>query len=490
MLQRPGFTALGLMLGLVSSASSAQTIERILPGDIFLGCPAIAQEIKQLEDTVAAGDPSTPSMGKAAAGTAANAGGQLAGAVAAQSMGIFGGLGGILSKAAGTVAQQQVEERMAPSPEAQRRAAEAKQRQEFLIQLATAKECRNGDPEYTGKLLTQEQFTALTSPQAPLATQPLNAAAVAAMPNETIGTLAAQPRLEGDLKLAGKRIYISEFRVLFEVGGKVSASTRSGYLAGTSYGATHSTINYTVASLDIDALQALTDRAWVDFKARLAEKGVRIEDREAFVGQFGEVYPATEDATSPGKPVYIEANQGYVARKYLVMAPKGMKLHPRSLAGMGAGNISKRIEYVKNKLDGLAIGVAVNIANLESSGSGSSILHRDGSSTAAREGMTITGPAGAFVANGHAEGAMLRMPEGFDVPGTFARFREVGGYDTQKDAVAKSMQIVSALAGVAASKSKTVDMEVDLDAQATSRLVMQGLATFNAAMVNKIQMGL
>ncbi|MFN4104018.1 MAG: hypothetical protein ACK4GB_06980 [Tepidimonas sp.] len=257
----------------------------------------------------------------------------------------------------------------------------------------------------------------------------------------------------------------------------------------TNYGATNSTINYKVANLDISALQMITDRAWADLQARLAEKGVRIEDREAFIAQHGEVYPATEAASTPDKPVYVEENLGYTVRRYVVMAPTGMKLHPRGLGGMGAGNIGKRIEFVKNKVDGLAIGVMLNIADLESSGSGSSILRQEGASTAAGEGMSLAGPTGYAVAIGHAEAGMLRMRKGFAVPGTFARFREVGGFDSQKDAVVRSLQIAGALAGVAANKSRVVDMEVDLDGPATSRLALQGLATFNKAVVEKIQTG-
>jgi hypothetical protein len=481
---------LALACTCLAGTALAQPLERVQAADAKLDCPGIASEQERLDEIIAAGDPNAPSLGKAAAGTAANMGGQVAGAVAAQGSGLFGGLGGLLSKVTGAVAQQQVEERMAPDAAAQQRAVEAKARLSFITKLASAKDCRKDEPGYPGKALTAEQFQALAGGPAAGEVKPFNASAVGAVLNDKIATLDTGGLLEGDLKISDKKVYISEFRVLFEVGGKVSASTRSGYMGGTSYGATHSTIKYTVANLDIAALQALTDQAWADFKARLASEGIRVEDHDAFVAAHGEVYPATEDASTPDKPVYKEENLGYTLRKYLVMAPTGMKLHSRGIAGLGAGNIGKRIDFVKNKLDGLAIGVAVNIADLETSGSGSSILRRDGSSTAAGEGMKVTGPTGALVANGHAEAGSLRMPKGFEVPGNFARFREVGGYDTQKDAVAKSMQLLSALGGVAASKSKTVEMEIDLDGPATTRMALQGLMTFNKALVAKIQAGL
>ncbi len=488
MLKNLSSTLFALGSVLCATVAVAQPVGRVTAEDMHLSCADIAQERKKLDELIAAGDPNAPNLAKAAAGTAANMGGQVAGAVAAQGSGLLGGLGGLISKVAGAVAQQQVEARMGPDEAAKQRAADAKPRHAFLGRLATAKECRADDPAFAGKPLSPEEFQALAGGPAAGEIKPFTAASVAEF-KEPIGTLPTSGFLEGELKLGNRKVYISEFRVLFEVGGSVTAKTRAGYLPGTRYGATNSTIKYKVANPDIAALQAITDKAWADLKARLQERGITIEDREAFIAQHGEVYPATEEASRPDKPVFIEENFGYVTRNYLVMAPTGMKLHPRSFAGIGAGNIGKRIEFVKNKLDGLTIGVMLNVADLESSGSGSSILHTEGASTSAGEGMALAGPTGHIVANGHAEAGMVRMPKGFAVPGTFARFREVGGYDTQKDAVVKTIQIAGALAGVAANKSKTVEMEIDLDGPATTRMALQGLATFNKALVERIQSG-
>lgn len=473
-------TTLALLIGPVF----AQSILRVQASDIGLSCAAIAQEQKALAEIVAAGDPDALRLGQAVAGATANTGGQIAGAAVAQGGGLFGSL---LSKVAGAVAQQQVEARLAPDAAAQQRVAEAKARADFLAQLARAKECRDDAPDHTGKTLTPEQFQALAEGPAAGVIRPLTVAAAQTDITERIEPLNATGLLNGDLRVAGKKIYISEFRVMFEVAGKVSASTRAGYMpGGVRYGATHSTIKYQVANLDIPALQAITDRAWADFQARLAEKGVQVEDRDAFVAQHGEVYPATEEASTFNRPVYVEENHGHVQRKFIVMAPTGMKLHPRSWAGMGAGDIGKRIEFGKNKLEGLAIGVVVNIAALESSGSSSSLLS-SGSSTAAGEGMTVSAPNGMVVVQGHAEAGMLRMPKGFSVPGSFARFREVGGFDSQKDSLVKSIQIIGALGGVAPNTSKIVEMEIDLDGPAMSRMALQGLATFNQAVVDALR---
>lgn len=467
-----------LPLLLVVAPSNAQSTDAVRPGDDALTCADISQQRKALDEIIAAGDPNAPSMTKAAAGTAANVGGQVAG--------MLGGLGGLVSKVTGAVAQQQVEQRMAPDAAAQQKAAEAKPRQAFLVKLEAAKGCKADDPAFAGKALSAGEFQALSSGPAAGEIKPLDTSAVSLI-TEPLSPLVLDNPLKGDLKLGNRTVYISEFRVLYEVGGTVTASTRAGYFAGRNYGATNSTIKYKVANADVAALQALTDKAWNDLRARFEARGLKVVDRDAFVAQHGEIYPATEAASTPTQPVYLEDKQGYVTRRYLVTAPTGMKLHPRGIAGLGAGNIGKRIEFVKNQLDGFAIGIAVNVADLESSGSRSSILATEGANTSADQGMVLSAPPGGMVANGHAEGGLVQMPKGFAVPGAFARIREVGGYDTQKDALVRSVQIVGALAGVAANTSKTLELELDLDGPSTTRMAMQGLVTFNQALVERMQ---
>lgn len=474
---------------LVSMTTLAHSQPVAQDGDIALDCRTIQTEQVGLKETIAAGS-NDPSVGKAAAAGTANVGGQLAGSIAAQSAGLFGSLGGLLSKAAGAVAQQQVEERLAPDAQAVQRAKEAQARQDFLSKLAQAKACRADDADFAGKALSQAEFAALSGGPAAGVVKPLTASAAADVLAQPVTPLAQPLAFEGDLKLGGKRFYLAEFRVLFEVAGEVAARTNAGYLAGTNYGATSSRIKYQVPQVDVAALQALTDKAWADFQQRLQGAGVTLEPADAFTGQYGAVYPATEAASTTDTPVYVEENLGYIQRKYMVFAPTGMKLQPRGIAGLGAGNIGTRIDWVKNKLEGLSVGVALNFTALETSGSGSSILHRDGSSTSAQPVMSIATPSGSVVAQGHVDAGALRLPKPTVVPGDFATLRETGGFDTQKDAGVKGLQMLGNLMGVAANKSKTVDMALELDGQATTRLALQGLSTFNQSLVNSIKAGL
>ncbi len=482
----------GMVLAFGTAAATAQTVtepQRVKPADAGMDCAVIASENKAMADLITAGDP-TRTAGQAVAGGTANVGGQLAGAVVAQS-GMFGAFGGLVSKLTGSVAQQQVEQRLAPDAAAQQRAALARDRQGFLNALASAKACRADDPSFAGNALSADEFQRVAGLGAgpagtTTALAPLSLAQTQTALAEPVAPLAATFPLQGDLKLAGRRYYIAEFRVLFEVGGRVSANTRAAYLGGNNYGATRSTIRYALAQPDVAVMQAITDRAWADFQQRVAAAGVKIEPRANFVAQHGEVYAATEPATTAAAPVTIDQNLGHTERKYMVFAPTGMTLHSRGFAGLGAGNLSKRMEFIKGQMDGLSVSVAVNIAALETSGSGSSLFNRDGASTGAGAGMTVVSPPDGVVAQVHADSSSLRLAQPVAVPGTFARMREVGGYDTTKDGVARSMQILSNMAGVAANNSKTVDMQVDLDGLATPRMVLQGLTGFNQALVEKL----
>lgn len=477
-------TALATTLGTLPALAQDPAIARVQPNDATLDCAAIAGEQKSLAEVIAAGDPDAPSLGKSAAGGAAKVGGEVAGAAVAQGSGLFGGLGGLASKLVGAVAQQQVEEHMAPDAAAVARAGQAKERAAFLTQLAAARECRTDDPAYPGKPLSADAMKQLTEGPAAGKLTPLALADIQPLLDAPLTPLDARPAFDGELKLAGKRYSISEFRVLFEVAGEVSANTRAGHLPGVDYGATHSHIKYQVADPDIAALQAITDRAWADFKQRLAAKGVALQDAAGDA-----VYPTTEAASVPGAPVYAEQNLGYTVRKYLVMAPTGMKLHARGFAGLGAGNIGVRMDWSKTKQDAIDVGVAVNIAGLASSGSGSSILHREGASVDAGAGMSLFTPPASAAISGHVDAGALRMSKPLAIPGSFASFREVGGFDSQKNGVVRALQIAGNLAGVAANKSKTVEMEVDLDGPATARMALQGLASFNEALAERLKAG-
>lgn len=459
-------------------AGAVWAVERVQPADAQLDCAGIATEREAMKKLIDAGS-TERTLGTAAAGGAANVGAQVATAQAAG--GLFGAFGGLATRLAGAVAQTTVESKMAPDAAAQAKATQAQARDTFLTQLAQAKNCQAGG---SGTALSPEAFQQVaglaTAPVVPLSAE----AVASAVPND-LTPLSTDGLVEGKIDLKGKRVHLTEYRVLFDVGGEVSGSTRAGYLFGTDYGATRVTVTYKVPNPDVAAFQAITDRAFADFKARMAAAGV---DMVYDPPEGGGVYNATEVASQPGAPVFLKNNQGYGQRQMLVMAPTGMKLVSRGLAGIGAGDIGKRIDWSKKGWDGLSVTQTVNIAALESSGSGSAILRRSSSAEASSQ-LTVGNPPGEFAVQAHVGGGLVKFNRSVEVPGVFAQFRTVKDYDSNQDPTMRALGVMQNMMGQAANRSRRVDKEVDLDGPAMARLSLQGLATANQALATVIGQG-
>jgi hypothetical protein len=295
------------------------------------------------------------------------------------------------------------------------------------------------------------------------------------------------PGLKSNLVLRGKRFYIAEYRVLFEVGGKVTANTRAAYFGGIDRGGTRVTVHYALPEPNLALMQAITDRAYADLLAQLAAAGLVPEPAEAFVREHGAVYEATVEATRPGAEVHEEVDLGYGNRKYLVFTPAGTRMLSRGFAGIGAGNIGKRIEFSKSNLEALSVGMVVNLAAQESSGSGSALFRRGSSASASAAMELAMPPRQAGVVHGHALGQAVSLAGPVPVPGQFAFLRETGGYDSSKDAAVRGLAVLGAVTmGVASNSSKRVDMVIDADQAALARQVLQGLSAVHKATVAAI----
>jgi hypothetical protein len=366
---------------------------------------------------------------------------------------------------------------------------QARARKEFLTGFFVQRGCRTSD---LGAAQAQAK-PASPAPRPALAAAPV--APTAAPPSAPDWRALLQGPLpvidggaqvvKGSADLKGKRYYVSEYRVLFEVNGTVTASSRAAYFGGTNYGGTRVTVNYQVANMDIAALQALVDRSYADFLARLDAAGAKPEPAEPFIREFGTVYDASLEPTRPGAPVIEDQDLGFGNRRYMVFAPSGMKLNPRGMAGLGAGNLGNRMAFIKGNVEAISVSIAVNLAAQESSGSGSS-LFRSGSSANASAAMEMVGTrANLFQSHAHTHG--MRMDKPLPVPGQFATFRETGGYDSRQDAAVQGIQALGRLMGQAGNQNKRVEMAIDVDTAAMVRLAAQGIATVNQGIAANIR---
>lgn len=471
-----GLTAMVLGVGCLGAV---QAMERVQPGDEALNCAGIAQAQQRAAEVVQAGS-GERTLGTAAAGTAANVGGQVAMGQVAGSL--FGSLGGLATRLAGATAQTTVEQKLGPDEAAKAAAAQASERQAFLTQLAKAKQCDVAGGE---QVLSPQAFQAVVqgSGAGAVTVAALTPAVVQALPASDVAPLpGVDPQLNGRVDLSGKTLYLTEFRVLFDVGGEVTGGTRAGYLFGTNYGATRVTVSYQVPNVDVAAYQAITDRALADFKARMAAAGLNVVYDPP---EGGGVYEATENASQPGAPVFSSQTYGYGKRQLLVMAPTGMKTISRGLSGIGAGHIGRRIEWSKKGWDGMSVTHVVNIAEMESSGNRSSILSRESSADASSQ-LTVGHAPGEYVVQMHVGGGLLHLKEGVTVPGEFATFRTVKTYDSTKDGAMVALGVMRNMMGQAQDKMMRVDKEVDLNGPALARLSLQGMATIHEALARRL----
>lgn len=474
---KPMAQALAVLLA--STLSVAHAVERVQEADRALDCAGIGAEQERLRGLVAAGNEER-TLGTAAAGTAANVGTQVAAGQVAGSL--FGALGGLATRLAGATAQATVETKMGPDEAAKTLATQATARQEFLTRLAAAKDCASGGP---GTALSPEAFNqvAAAPPAGTIAVTALSAQSVEPALGEPIVPLDSTGLVDGKIDLKGKTIHLTEYRVLFDVGGEVSGNTRGGYLFGTDYGSTRATVTYSVSNMDVAAYQKITDRAFADFKERMQAAGIQMVYEPP---EGGGIYEATEAGSTPEAPVFGKQAEGYGGRKMLVMVPTGTKWISRGIAGIGAGNIGRRIEWVKQNRDGMSVTQTVNIAQLESSGSGSSIL-RQGSSADASSEMTVGNPPSEFLIQMHAGGGLMKMTRPVTVPGAFANFRTVSTYDSDKDAAMRAIGVMKNMMGQGANKTVKVEKAVDIDGPSMARLSLQGLATVNQAIADRLK---
>lgn len=65
--------------------------------------------------------------------------------------------------------------------------------------------------------------------------------------------------------------------------------------------------------------------------------------------------------------------------------------------------------------------------------------------------------------------------------------RETGGYDTRNDAAVQGIQALGRMMGQAGNQSKRVDMTLDVDTAAMSRMALQGLVSMNHGIAGAIR---
>ncbi|OGB07956.1 MAG: hypothetical protein A3E25_01500 [Burkholderiales bacterium RIFCSPHIGHO2_12_FULL_69_20] len=320
--------------------------------------------------------------------------------------------------------------------------------------------------------------------QAPL--RPMSTTAIEPALAKPLGEPMRAPRTTGAIDLKGKQFYIAEYLLLVDLSGEVPAAPRDGQLLGMPMDDGPAVLAYRTQH-DIAALQALTDRAWADLQVRLAAAGVVLADAATLLREHGAVYEATDPASAPGAPVLLESRQGNTVRRYLALAPSGMRLVPRSAAGIGLGNLAARVAYPAKRIEGLSLAMAINLSALDTTGQRAASLASPGGLPTLSPLMELAPAPSAALVHAHAQLALVNLGEAL-VPGAaFARLRRapMDGPIPSNDPLQPLISIGRRLLGEAG--PQRVDALLELDGPATARLMVFLTSAANQAITDALK---
>ena len=319
--------------------------------------------------------------------------------------------------------------------------------------------------------------------------QPMSLTSIEAALARPPGEALRAPRTSGTLDLKGKQVYIAEYLLLIDVSGELPISAQTSKQLGTLVSDRPALLAYS-ARHDIAALQALTDRAWADLQTRLAAAGVLLADAAALQREHGAVYEASAAATTAQAPVLLESRQGERLRRYLAMAPTGMKLVPRSVAGIGLGNLAARLAYPLRRVEGLSLALAINLSALEASAARASGFASPGGQPALSPLMELAPAASAALVHAHAQLALVNLDEALVPAGEFGRLRvaPLDGPIPSNDPLKPLFSIGRRLLGEAA--PVRMDALLELDGPATARLMVYLSGAANQAIADALKAAL
>lgn len=304
-----------------------------------------------------------------------------------------------------------------------------------------------------------------------------------------IGQAVRAPRTSGEIDLRGKRLYIAEYLLLFDLSGEMPVQPRDGHLLGQPVGDKPALLAYRAAP-DIGALQQLTDRAWADLQGRLQAAGVALADPADTVRQHGAVYAATEPASTALAPVVLSTRTGDTERRYLAMAPTGMRLVPRTVAGIGPGNIAARVSFPIQGVEALSLAMALNFSALDPGSQRASTFAPPPGSAAGPPALSplmelAPAPAAALV-HAHAQLALVNLGEALVLAGEFARLRPLPAAETPlRENLGPLLALGRRLLGGPA--APRVEALLELDGPTTARLALYALYAGNQAIADALK---
>lgn len=459
---RTGF--LLLMTGWAFTAA-AQPIERVKITDNDMSCRQIHDEIGAMDKTI--GEAKAKQAEGETATTAAQAGG-VAAEVASRT-GLFAQVGGLFGHIAGTVAAKTAAGVAEQSGQknvqaAKEREQQALGRKEHLTALFLAKGCKASDPD--APAANPAAGIALPAPAA-AATLPVEEVIKQATANLTpaTGELQINKHRVGE-KHDQPRVFIPNFRVAFVVKTVAQAHAGSrlanlGNTAASPFGvktitqAQNKRVEMALAGADEKLLQALTDKLYEDFIARLKAAGREVVPWEEIKKTAGyDKIKLTE-----AKPYLSSPWAAGDKRDYLVLTPSGMPLFFTdssldSYLGDRIGDLdtSRAVAELAARLNATAMIPTLQIDIAEVHSSGNSNWGSDAEAEL-KPKLGIVNGSQLFLSNGEdkklffiGEVGILRLEKPWYLDGEIGAVRVVDKFDTA--ALANALTAVTGAQGV------------------------------------------
>ena len=316
--------------------------------------------------------------------------------------------------------------------------------------------------------------------------RPMSAINILAALERPVGQPVRAARTSGALELKGQQPYIAEYLLLWDLSGELPATARNGALLGTPLAPGPALLAYR-SRPDVGALQALTDRAWADLQARLAAAGVVLADAQAVVRAHGAVYAATDAASTPAAPVVLESRTGDTVRRYLVLAPTGMRIVNRSAAGIGLGNPAARLAYPAHGVEGLSLAMAINLSALDTSSARVPSFASPGGLPTLSPLLELAPAPSAALVHAHAQLALVNLGEALVPAAEFGRLRPapLDGPIPTNDPLSPLTSLGRRLAGDAT--VQRVNAELDVDGPTTARLALLVTSAANQAIADALK---
>jgi hypothetical protein len=179
--------------------------------------------------------------------------------------------------------------------------------------------------------------------------------------------------------------------------------------------------------------------------------------------------------------------QGGTTRRYLALAPTGMRLVPRTPSGIGTGDAAARAAYLAARQEGLSLAMALNLSVLDTTGTRMPAFAAPGGLPTLSPLMELAPAPAAALVHAHAQQAFVNLNEALIPAAPFGRLRlaPLDGPIPSNDPLKPLLSFGLRLQGEA--PARRIEALLDLDGPSTARLAVYLTSAANQAIADALK---